>query len=310
MDRVTDVDLVSYLDSRGRLVDDALDRYLPPESASPSVIHRAMRYAVSAGGKHLRPILVLAGTEACGAAPAPALPVACAVELIHTYSLIHDDLPAMDNSPTRRGRPTCHVVFGDAIAVLAGDALHALAFSLLLQPADGVSPGRTLAVCQEIAQAIGTAGMVGGQVLDVLAERRPAPGPAEEPVRPPTELVQEIHLRKTAALIRASVRAGAMLADAEDARLAALGRYGEALGLAYQILDDILDVEGDAAAMGKEAGSDAAAGKVTYPAAFGIARSRAIASDLTADAIEAVDALGPRGRILAALARSLLERDR
>jgi geranylgeranyl diphosphate synthase type II len=304
------VDLMTYLDSRGRLVDDALGHYLPPETDSPSVIHRAMRYAVSAGGKHLRPILVLAGTEACGGAPGPALPVACAVELIHTYSLIHDDLPAMDNSPTRRGRPTCHVVFGDAIAVLAGDALHALAFSLLLHPSDGVSPGRTLAVCQEIAQAIGTAGMVGGQVLDVLAERRQALDAAEEPARPQTELVREIHLRKTAALIRASVRAGAMLADADDASLAALNRYGESVGLAYQIVDDILDVEGDSSAMGKEAGSDAAAGKVTYPAAYGIARSRTIASDLTTEAIEAVGMLGPHGRILRVLARYLLERDR
>jgi geranylgeranyl diphosphate synthase type II len=301
---------MTYLDSRGRLVDDALGHYLPPETDSPAVIHRAMRYAVSAGGKHLRPILVLAGTEACGGVPAPALPVACAVELIHTYSLIHDDLPAMDDSPTRRGRPTCHVVFGDAIAVLAGDALHALAFSLMLHPSDGVSPGRTLAVCQEIAQAIGTAGMVGGQVLDVLAERRPALGAAEAPAGPQTELVREIHLRKTAALIRASVRAGAMLADADDATLAALSRYGESVGLAYQIVDDILDVEGDSSAMGKEAGSDAAAGKVTYPAAYGMVRSRAIASDLTTEAIEAVGVLGPRARILKVLARYLLERDR
>lgn len=259
-----------------------------------------MRYAVSAGGKHLRAILVLAGGEVCGSPPEPALPVACAVELIHTYSLIHDDLPAMDNSPTRRGRPTCHVVFGDAIAVLAGDALHALAFSLLLQLADGLPPARTLAVSQEIAQAIGTAGMVGGQVLDLLAEGRP----------PQTDLVREIHLRKTAALIRASVRAGAILAGADEAALAAFGRYGERVGLAYQIVDDILDVEGEAVTLGKQAGSDAAAGKVTYPAAYGVARSREIASDLTAEAIAAVDALGPRGRILKELARSLVARDR
>ncbi|HEV8353922.1 MAG TPA: farnesyl diphosphate synthase [bacterium] len=307
---VTDVQLTAYLASRGRLVDDALDHYLPPDSASPSIIHRAMRYAVSAGGKHLRPILVLAGTEACGAAPEPALPVACAVELIHTYSLIHDDLPAMDNSPIRRGRPTCHMVFGDAIAVLAGDALHALAFSLLLHPSDGVAPEQTLAVCREISQAIGTAGMVGGQVLDVLAERRPALDVAEETGRPQTELVREIHLRKTAALIRASVRAGGWLAGADETTLAALGRYGERLGLAYQIVDDILDVEGDAVTMGKRPGGDAAAGKVTYPAAYGVERSRAIASDLTAEAIDALGLLGMRGRTLRELAAYLLERDR
>lgn len=306
---VTDVELAEYFASRGRLVDDALDGYLPPESASPSVIHRAMRYAVSAGGKHLRPILLLAGTEVCGGAPDQALPAACAVELIHTYSLIHDDLPAMDDSPTRRGRPTCHVVFGDAIAVLAGDALHALAFSLLLRSSDGVSPARTLAVCQEIAQAIGTAGMVGGQVLDVLAERRPALL-SDAILDPPTELVREIHLRKTAALIRAALRAGALLAGADEILLAALGGYGERVGLAYQIVDDILDVEGDALTLGKQVGSDAAAGKITYPAAYGIDRSRAIAAQLTADAIDIVDALGPRARILKDLARSLLERDR
>lgn len=306
---VTDVELAEYFASRGRLVDDALDRYLPPESASPSVIHRAMRYAVSAGGKHLRPILLLAGTEVCGGAPDPALPAACAIELIHTYSLIHDDLPAMDDSPTRRGRPTCHVVFGDAIAVLAGDALHALAFSLLLRSSDGVSPARTLAVCQEIAQAIGTAGMVGGQVLDVLAERRPALL-SDAILDPPTELVREIHLRKTAALIRAALRAGALLAGADEILLAALGGYGERVGLAYQIVDDILDVEGDALTLGKQVGRDAAAGKITYPAAYGIDRSRAIAAQLTADAIDIVEALGPRARILKDLARSLLERDR
>ncbi|HLE77731.1 MAG TPA: farnesyl diphosphate synthase [bacterium] len=306
---VTDVELAEYFASRGRRVDDALDRYLPPESVSPSIIHRAMRYAVSAGGKHLRPILLLAGTEVCGGAPDPALPAACAVELIHTYSLIHDDLPAMDDSPTRRGRPTCHVVFGDAIAVLAGDALHALAFSLLLRSSDGVSPARTLAVCQEIAQAIGTAGMVGGQVLDVLAERRPALL-SDAILDPPTELVREIHLRKTAALIRAALRAGALLAGADEILLAALGGYGERVGLAYQIVDDILDVEGDALTLGKQVGRDAAAGKITYPAAYGIDRSRAIAAQLTADAIDIVDALGPRARILKDLARSLLERDR
>lgn len=306
---VTDVELAEYFASRGRLVDDALDRYLPPESASPSVIHRAMRYAVSAGGKHLRPILLLAGTEVCGGAPDPVLPAACAIELIHTYSLIHDDLPAMDDSPTRRGRPTCHVVFGDAIAVLAGDALHALAFSLLLRSSDGVSPARTLAVCQEIAQAIGTAGMVGGQVLDVLAERRPALL-SDAILDPPTELVREIHLRKTAALIRAALRAGALLAGADEILLAALGGYGERVGLAYQIVDDILDVEGDALTLGKQVGRDAAVGKITYPAAYGIDRSRAIAAQLTADAIDIVDALGPRARILKDLGRSLLERDR
>ena len=167
---VTDLNLHEYLEQRGRLVDEALDRALPSESQSPEIIHQAMRYCVFAGGKRLRPLLVLAGAEACGGDPAHSLPVACAVELIHTYSLIHDDLPAMDDSDMRHGRPAAHVAFGDAIAVLAGDALHALAFALIARAADAVGADRTLLVSRVIAEAIGTDGMVGGQVLDLLGE--------------------------------------------------------------------------------------------------------------------------------------------
>ncbi len=307
---VLDLDLPTYLASRGRLVDDALDEYLPPESQLPDIIHRAMRYCVFAGGKRLRPILVLAGLEACGGDPHPALPIACAVEVIHTYSLIHDDLPAMDNSDTRRGRPTCHMVFGEAIAVLTGDALHALAFGLIAQAAPAVGADRALRVLQEIAHAIGTAGMVGGQVLDLLGEGRSfGGGGLPSAPRPLPEAVTDIHLRKTAALIRASVRSGAILAGADAAAIDALTRYGERVGLAFQIVDDLLDVTGEELKLGKRAGSDVAHAKVTYPAAYGIGRSREMATRLTEDAVEAIASLGPHGQLLRALARYLLTRE-
>jgi len=300
-------DLPTYLATRGRLVDDALDRFLPSETSHPAVIHQAMRYSVFAGGKRLRPLLVMASAEACGAAAETVLPVACAVELIHTYSLIHDDLPAMDNADTRRGRPTCHIAFGEAIAVLAGDALHALAFELLarMEPVVGAAPA--LAVTREIASSIGTAGMVGGQVLDLLGEGRTFPGGARPPGRPLQEVVREIHLRKTAALIRACARAGGLLAGAAPPILDALTVYGDRLGLAFQIVDDILDVVGEEAKLGKPAGSDAA--KATYPAAFGVERSRQIAAELTAQAQEALRPLGERGRLLHGLGGYLLSRE-
>lgn len=313
MTAVTDLDLSTYLAAYGRLLDGALDRCLPPETQSPDVIHRAMRYCVFAGGKRLRPLLVLAGSDACGGDPDRALPVACAVELIHTYSLIHDDLPAMDDADTRRGRPTCHITFGEAIAVLAGDALHALAFALIAQEHTGTADERTLAVLREIATAIGTEGMVGGQVLDLLGEGRSFPGgeaAGAGDARLLPEVVREIHLRKTAMLIRASVRSGAILAGADASTLDALGRYGERVGLAFQIVDDILDVEGEEAALGKRSGSDAARSKLTYPAAVGMVRSKAIAAALTQEASDAVAVLGPRGRMLRELAYHLLQRER
>ncbi len=300
-------DLSTFLATRGRLVDDALDRFLPQEFSHPPIIHQAMRYSVFAGGKRLRPLLVLASAETCGASADDVLPVACAVELINTYSLIHDDLPAMDDSDTRRGRPTSHIAFGEAIAVLAGDALHALAFELIagVEPVFGAQ--RTLAVSREIATSIGTAGMVGGQVLDLLGEGRTFPGGSPPVERPLHDVVREIHLRKTAALIRASVRAGAILAEAPAAELEALTTYGDRIGLAYQILDDILDVVGDEAKLGKRTGSDAR--KATYPAAFGVARSRQMAADLTAQAQAALGLFGARGEVLHALAGYLLTRD-
>src|SRR5574341_102193 len=305
----TSEDLTQYLARSGRLVDAALHRYLPPEDEHPAIIHQAMRYAVFAGGKWLRPTLVLASAEACGAEPEPVLPVACAVELIHTYSLIHDDLPAMDDSDTRRGRPTCHIAFGEAIAVLAGDALHALAFDLIGRSAESIPVERALRVSREIAEAIGTAGMVGGQVLDLLGEvpARTFPRGTMPAARPLAETVKEIHLRKTAALIRSCARAGAITAGAPEEILAALTVYGERIGLVYQILDDVLDVVGEEAKLGKHTGSDAA--KATYPAAFGVARSREIAAALTAEAQEALQPLGRAGDILRGLAGYLLARE-
>ena len=309
MQLATSTALTEYLTSRGGLIDGALQQYLPPDDAHPAIIHQAMRYCVFAGGKWLRPTLVLASTEACGAPPQPALPIACAVELIHTYSLIHDDLPAMDDSDTRRGRPTCHIAFGEAIAVLAGDALHALAFDLIGRSAAEVSVDRALRVSREIAEAIGTSGMVGGQVLDLLGEApgRVFPGGTLPPERPLQDVVREIHTRKTAALIRGCVRAGAIIAGAEDPLLAALTGYGERVGLAYQIIDDVLDVVGEEAKLGKRPGSDEA--KATYPAAFGLSRSREMAAALTAEAQAALEPLGERGEVLRELARHLLRRD-
>ncbi len=306
---VVGIDLPSYLLTRGRLIDGALERFLPPEADHPAIIHEAMRYCVFAGGKRLRPILVLAGTEAAGGDLTVVLPIACAVELIHTYSLIHDDLPAMDNSDTRRGRPTCHVMFGEAIAVLTGDALHALAFRLIAQTGASVSAERVVAVSREIAAAIGTEGMVGGQVLDLLGEGRPIRGRQQVTSLPPMQAATEIHLRKTAALIRASIRAGTLLAGGDAALLAALTQYGEQVGLAFQIVDDLLDVTGEDAKLGKRARSDAVHAKVTYPAAYGVERSRQIAARLTEEAIEVLRPLGAAGQRLQNLAQYLLTRE-
>ena len=300
-------ELTAYLESRTARVEAALDACLPPAETFPSVIHQAMRYSVFAGGKRLRPLLVIAAAEVAGGPVDPVLPTACAVELIHTYSLIHDDLPSMDNSAVRRGRPTCHVVFGEAVAVLAGDALHALAFDLLARTPPPVDPATVLRVTREIAASIGTGGMVGGQVLDLLAERRPhlpeIPGwPAEAGAA-----VHDIHLRKTAMLITASVRAGALLGGADTATLDALTRYGQRIGLAFQIIDDVLDEVGEATRMGKEAQQDGA--KLTFPAVHGVAESRGIAAALSAEGIEALAPLGARGALLAEVARWLLERE-
>jgi geranylgeranyl diphosphate synthase type II len=279
-------------DYRAR-VDAALDRWLPPADEPPPTIHEAMRYSVFAGGKRLRPLLALFACEAVGGTSDDAMPAAAALELIHTYSLVHDDLPAMDDDDYRRGRPTCHKVYGDAVAILAGDALLTHAFRVLADPAAAaVPPARRLQIVAEIADAAGSVGMVGGQTMDVQAEGKT--------LEPATLLV--LHAKKTGALLRVSLRAGGLAGGADDAALASLTRYGERLGLAFQIVDDILDIEGSSAEMGKSAGSDARKRKATYPALFGLEASRRDAARLLEDAREAVRPLGRGGAVLVALA--------
>ena len=283
-------------------VERALDQFVAADHESPQRVHQAMRHSVFAGGKRLRPILVLAGAEVAGMAAEEVLPAACAVELIHTYSLVHDDLPAMDDSPTRRGRPTCHVLYGEAIAVLAGDALHAFAFELLARNAEApqVPADRVVRAIAELARGIGTRGMVGGQVLDLLA--------SEEPIAAAD--VHEIHRLKTGSLIRACVRIGGILGGASAGELDALSRYGKHVGLAFQIVDDILDVVGEETKLGKGTGSDAAQAKITFPSVFGLEASRRLAQEATSQAILALDPLGDRTRWLRELSMFLLTRDR
>jgi geranylgeranyl diphosphate synthase type II len=271
---------------RGRaLVDEALDRYLPKAPACPAIVSDAMRYSVFAGGKRLRPVLTLAAADAVGRAdarPEPveglALPAACAIEMIHTYSLIHDDLPAMDDDTLRRGRPTLHVVYGEGIAILAGDGLHAEAFTLLArEPAtdDPAIVARKLRVARAIGEAAGAAGMVGGQAIDLQAAGQ-APGHV---LMLDAGGLKAMHARKTGALIRASAVSGAIMAGAAEPRVAAIDRYATDLGLGFQIVDDILDVEGTPEQLGKTAGKDAAGAKPTYPALFGLDRSRVLARE-------------------------------
>ena len=292
-ERGADLNLAGIMTERRTLVDAALERWLPVQTDRPPKVHEAMRYSVFAGGKRLRPLLALFACEAVGADPAEAMPAAVALELIHTYSLIHDDLPAMDDDDVRRGRPTCHKVYGEAIAILAGDGLLTHAFRVLADPgANGGAAARRLQVIAEIAEAAGSQGMVGGQAMDILSE-----GHALD-----RETLLYLHTHKTGALIRASIRAGGIAGGATDESLAALTRYGEAVGLAFQIVDDILDVEGATEEMGKSAGSDARKHKATYPALFGLEVSRRDAARLLAEGKAALRPLGEKAAILAALA--------
>ena len=311
------LDLPTYLETRRKEVDAALDRALPPEDAPPSRIHAAMRYAVFAGGKRLRPILTLAAADVVSrtkgtAPPAPsaidlALPAACAIELIHTYSLIHDDLPAMDNDTLRRGRPTLHVVYGDGVAILAGDGLQAEAFALLArEPAsdDGEIARRKLRALQVIAEAAGATGMVGGQAIDLVAAGQ-VPGHS---ATLDADSLPAMHARKTGAIIRASAVSGAIMAGAGEAAISAIDRFATDIGLAFQIVDDILDVEGSAEELGKTAGKDAAGTKPTYPAIFGLDRSRALAAACIARANATLDAAGLGGGWLAPIAEWVVSR--
>jgi len=294
------LDLKGYLRERAVLVDAALDRWLPGEDILPPRLHQAMRYSVFAGGKRLRPVLIIAACEAVGGPPERALPAACAVEMIHTYSLIHDDLPAMDDDDLRRGRPTNHKVFGEANAILAGDALLTEAFRLLAdaEANRGVDPAVSLRVIETIARCAGSQGMVGGQVVDMQSEGNPVD----------FATLQYIHTRKTGALILASIQAGAWLGGGNDEQVAALTRYGETAGLAFQIADDILDIIGDQRKLGKDVGSDQARGKATYPALLGLSEARRRASELRDLAIAALEPLGTSAEPLRAIARYIVER--
>ena len=292
-------DLDGYLKERRALVDAALERFLPGEDAPPPTVHRAMRYSVLAGGKRLRPILVIAGAEAVGAPAATVMPTACALEMIHTYSLIHDDLPAMDDDDYRRGRLTSHKVFGDAIAILAGDALLTLAFKLVAENAALVTDPRVVCdVVAAVADASGTDGMVGGQVVDIESEGKAIMA----------ETLEYIHRHKTAALLRASLWAGARLGGGDAGALAAINDAGQSLGLAFQIVDDILDVEGSLEALGKTAGSDARKQKATYPALHGLEASRREARRLIEEAKSRLAVFGDRAAPIRALADFVVER--
>jgi geranylgeranyl diphosphate synthase, type II len=292
-------DLKPYLESRRALVDSALDRTLPAEATSPTNLHRAMRYSVLAPGKRLRPILVIAGAEAVGGAAPAVMDAACALELIHAYSLIHDDLPAMDDDDYRRGRLTNHKVFGEAMAILAGDALLTLAFRLIADNASRMNDPRMIArVVADVADAAGTDGMVGGQVVDIESEGKDVSA----------ETLEYIHRHKTAALIRVSLCAGATLAGGRPEQLAAIRAAGESLGLAFQIVDDILDVEGSLAELGKSAGSDERKKKATYPAFHGLEVSKQKARTLIDEAKRLLEPLGAPALPIRALADFVLER--
>ena len=295
------MDLKVYMKEQCARVDAALDRFLPRETVLPHSLHRAMRYSVFAGGKRVRPILLLASCQAVGGDTERAVPAACAMEMIHTYSLIHDDLPAMDDDDFRRGNPTSHKVFGEAIAILAGDALLTEAFRLTSDPVftGGCEPSGLLAVIHEIATCAGSHGMVGGQVIDMESE-------GQQDIDLAT--VQYIHTHKTGALIKASVVAGAILGGAAGQQLAAITRYGEAAGLAFQIADDILDIEGTTEEIGKDAGSDEARGKATYPAVIGLSAAKGEARAMMDEALRALDVFGPEADALREIARYIVQR--
>lgn len=294
------MDLEAYMRRCRTAVEAALNRALPDETVDPTELHRAMRYSVLAPGKRLRPILVLASAEAVGADPNRVMHAACGLECIHAFSLIHDDLPCMDDDDYRRGRPTNHVLFGEALALLAGDALLALGFELLTEDRSDLDPVRRVQALNMVARASGTRGMVGGQVADMESEGQSIDADA----------LRKIHASKTGALLMASASVGAMLVGADDSRVRSLMKYGEHIGLAFQITDDILDIVGDESRIGKRVGSDLRQNKATYPKVLGLEGSREFACAEVEQAIEAIIEFGPAAEPLRAVARYVVERDR
>ena len=292
-----DLDLKQYLEARRLMVEEALEVALPEQHGPESRVVEAMRYSLFAGGKRLRPILCLAASEAVGGETQSAMPAGCALEMIHTYSLIHDDLPAMDDDDLRRGQPTNHKVFGEAIAILAGDGLLTEAF-VLLSDYNSLLPERAVEVIGVIAEAASYRGMVGGQVVDMLSQNKPAD----------LETVQHMHSRKTAALIAAATESGALAGKGSEAQVTALAQYGRGIGLAFQIADDILDIEGDTELLGKTTGADKARGKVTYPAAVGLERSRQAANEMVNGALAALEGFDDRANPLRSLAHYIITR--
>ena len=295
------MNIKDYLQNRSALVDRALERWMPGQEVLPRSLHQAMRYSVFAGGKRLRPILMIAACESLGGHAGQVLHAACAMEMIHTYSLIHDDLPAMDDDDFRRGRPTNHKVYGEATAILAGDALLTEAFRILAdaEANRSVPPATVIKVIELVARYAGSQGMVGGQVVDMESEGKEIDFPT----------LEYIHTHKTGGLILASVQVGALLGGANDSQVAAMKRFGGAAGLAFQIADDILDIVGDQQYLGKNVGSDQARGKATYPAQLGLDEARQRADELCGIAISALAPLGKPAEILQELARYIVNRD-
>ena len=291
--------LKSTLEAYRHQIDSALDRFLPPESQRPKKLHQAMRYSVFSGlpgqgGKRLRPILTLGASELCAGKKEQALPAACAIELVHTYSLIHDDLPALDDDDFRRGKPSSHKAFGEATAILTGDALLTLAFEIISREMPGDLAGP---LTLELARGAGSEGMIAGQAMDI-----------EPDGKRNLDLLRYIHRHKTGSLIATSVRMGAIAARAPEKSLEKLSSFGENLGLAFQITDDLLDVEGKAAKLGKPVRRDQEQGKLTYPSVLGLERSRVEAENLIAKAVAELSYFGEKGEFLEALARSILKR--
>jgi geranylgeranyl diphosphate synthase type II len=294
------MDIKLYLAKKKDIVDKALEKLVPPAKSFPTSVHEAMRYSLFGGGKRVRPILSLAAAEALGASTRDFLPIAGALELIHTYSLIHDDLPAMDDDDFRRGRATCHKVYGEAIAILAGDGLLNMAFEALSDPRrlKAVPANRLIAIIKEISSASGVFGMVGGQVVDMESEGREVDFPT----------LEYIHTHKTGALIRASVRVGALYAKAGKRQFTALTHYGEMVGLAFQIADDILDVTGKQEEIGKDVGSDIKRGKKTFPSFYGLEESRRRAVEVADKAIRSLKDFDRKADPLRELAKYIVNR--